>query len=173
MSRHKVSEAAVLVGKNRKTLYAHISSGKISAQLDEEGTKFIDTSELIRVYGEIKQPSAKAEQEQQLNQQTQATQDLLRELIGVVQNQQAELKAMKEELARRPRLSLASDHQRIHIESHTIPEKPVIEHEAEPKALNETKAPEKVEWQAAGKRLSQSASKAAKTVKGWIARIKS
>ncbi|WP_330926769.1 hypothetical protein [Candidatus Sororendozoicomonas aggregata] len=163
MSRHKVSEAAVLVGKNRKTLYAHISSGKISAQIDEEGTKFIDTSELVRVYGEIK-PPPEPEPAFQMDLQTQATQDLLRELIGVVQNQQIELRAIKEELARYPRLP-TNDHQRIHIESHTISEKAAIAHDTE------CKKPEvsgKIEWRAAGKRVTQSASKAAEKVKSWL-----
>lgn len=50
MSLVSVTEAAVLVGKSNPTIYRHIKSGKLSR--DSGG--LIDTSELIRVYGELK-----------------------------------------------------------------------------------------------------------------------
>lgn len=46
-----IAKAAELTGRSRKTLYAHIKDGKISAKTDNEGNKVIDTSELLRVYG--------------------------------------------------------------------------------------------------------------------------
>lgn len=50
-----VSEAARLVGKTRKTIQRHISIGKLSKVTGATGIQGIDTSELIRVYGEINQ----------------------------------------------------------------------------------------------------------------------
>lgn len=45
-----ISEASRLTGKARKTLYAHIKSGKVTSSLDKDNVRKIDTSELVRVY---------------------------------------------------------------------------------------------------------------------------
>lgn len=50
-----ITEASKLTDKARKTLYAHINKGKLSCATQEDGSKLIDTAELIRVYGDIKQ----------------------------------------------------------------------------------------------------------------------
>lgn len=57
MSNQKItiSEAAKLVSKSPKTLYAAIKTGKLSVTTDSEGQKVVAISELIRVYGEISQ----------------------------------------------------------------------------------------------------------------------
>ena len=54
MALLSVSEAAKLVGKSVKTIYRHIDTGKLSFTHNDNGVKSIDTSELIRVYGELK-----------------------------------------------------------------------------------------------------------------------
>lgn len=59
MALLSVSKAADLVGLNRKTMYSHIKSGKVSANKDNKGTLLIDTSELIRVFGELRQEQDK------------------------------------------------------------------------------------------------------------------
>ena len=48
-----VSKAAELVGLSRKTMYAHVKSGKVSASKGNKGSLLIDTSELIRVFGNL------------------------------------------------------------------------------------------------------------------------
>ena len=50
MAKLNITQAAKVVGKRRATLYEHIKKGKLSRNSD--GT--IDTSELIKVYGELK-----------------------------------------------------------------------------------------------------------------------
>ena len=50
-----VSKAAGLVGLNRKTMYAYVRSGKVSASKDSKWSLLIDTSELIRVFGVLRQ----------------------------------------------------------------------------------------------------------------------
>lgn len=50
----RISKASELTGKSQQTLYRHIASGKLSATTKgTEKGKFIDTSELIRCYGEL------------------------------------------------------------------------------------------------------------------------
>jgi len=49
-----ISEASKLVGKTTRTIQRHVVSGKISKTTTPNGLAGIDTSELIRVYGQIK-----------------------------------------------------------------------------------------------------------------------
>ncbi|MBF0398792.1 MAG: hypothetical protein HQK78_18590 [Desulfobacterales bacterium] len=54
MAKVSISEASKLVGIARQNLYKnYINTGKISVTT-KDGTKHIDTSELIRVFGELK-----------------------------------------------------------------------------------------------------------------------
>ncbi|EMG0348676.1 DNA-binding protein [Salmonella enterica] len=54
-----ISEAARLTGKARSTLHKYIKQGKLSTTTDSEtGTKKVDTSELLRVFGSIKATGA-------------------------------------------------------------------------------------------------------------------
>lgn len=79
---HTISEAARLAGKSRRTIYAHISSGKLSAKRNPEGKQVIDTSELMRVYGALHDSHSEDETEQQAETvQMQAEIERLRELL--------------------------------------------------------------------------------------------
>ena len=49
-----ITEAAKLAGKSKQTLYRHVRLGTLSRGSDT----LIDTSELMRVYGELKQVDA-------------------------------------------------------------------------------------------------------------------
>jgi hypothetical protein len=53
MSVVSITEAARLVGRNRKTIYKYLSSGSLSSVSMAAGGRGIDTSELIRVFGEF------------------------------------------------------------------------------------------------------------------------
>lgn len=55
MALVSISEAAKLTGKSRRTLYRHIDTGKLSLTHSGTGERVIDTSELLRVYGELSQ----------------------------------------------------------------------------------------------------------------------
>jgi hypothetical protein len=48
-----ISEGARLVGMDRKTLYKHIKSGRLSATRDANNQRQVAISELERVYGEL------------------------------------------------------------------------------------------------------------------------
>ena len=46
-----IAEAARLTGRDRKSLYRDIKSGRLSATLGDSGTRQVAVSELLRVYG--------------------------------------------------------------------------------------------------------------------------
>ena len=55
MARVSISEAARLIGISRGSLYkSYLNKGAISVSSDSSGKKSIDTSELLRVFGELK-----------------------------------------------------------------------------------------------------------------------
>ena len=53
MALISLAEAAKLVGRSKRTLYRDVTKGCLSVSQDVTGVKMVDTSELIRVYGEI------------------------------------------------------------------------------------------------------------------------
>jgi len=48
-----LTEAAAAVGKDRSTIHRNIEKGRLSAVLDASGERRVDTSELIRVFGQL------------------------------------------------------------------------------------------------------------------------
>lgn len=54
MTQHSINEAAKLVGRSPKTIYRLVKQGFLSSTLDENRKKQIDTSELIRVFGQLR-----------------------------------------------------------------------------------------------------------------------
>ena len=48
-----ISEAARLVGKDRRTVQRHVNKGRLSKVTRPGGSVGVDTSELVRVYGEL------------------------------------------------------------------------------------------------------------------------
>jgi len=52
-----ISEAARLTGKSRKTIQRYVADGRMSVSQLDAGKKGIETSELIRVFGEMSHPS--------------------------------------------------------------------------------------------------------------------
>lgn len=58
-TRLNLTQAAKAAGVTRRTLYNHISQGKVTASRDEKNNPVIDVSELIRVYGNVNLPVKK------------------------------------------------------------------------------------------------------------------
>lgn len=54
MTKVTISEAARRVGVARSTLLRHIKNGKVSKVIGKDGKPSVDTSELFRVYGDLK-----------------------------------------------------------------------------------------------------------------------
>ncbi len=91
MAWHTVHEAQNLTGKSRRTLYRDMAAGRLSWQLEGESSRRLDTSELIRVYGELK-PLAQSKTEKKAHGDTAHGTDNSALIL-------AELKALREEVA--------------------------------------------------------------------------
>ena len=50
-------DAAAAVGVTRQTIYRYTKSGKLSAVIRDDGTQGVDTSELLRVFGSLRDPA--------------------------------------------------------------------------------------------------------------------
>lgn len=91
MAWHTIKEAQILTGKSRRTLYRDMSTGRLSWEPEGESARRLETSELIRVYGELK-PLAQPEDQTKAHAVTdRGTPDTALIL--------AELKALREEMA--------------------------------------------------------------------------
>ncbi|MFO6300673.1 entry exclusion protein 1 [Rahnella selenatireducens] len=53
MAWHSVAQSQKLVSKSRRTLYRDMASGLVSYRTNDKGHREIETSELIRCYGDI------------------------------------------------------------------------------------------------------------------------
>jgi hypothetical protein len=53
MAQHPIAEAASLVNRDRRTLYKDIKRGRLTATTSATGERQVETSELIRVYGNL------------------------------------------------------------------------------------------------------------------------
>jgi hypothetical protein len=51
-TKYTITAAHRITGKSRTTIQKHLKKGKLSYAEDDEGVKWIDASELIRVYGD-------------------------------------------------------------------------------------------------------------------------
>lgn len=51
-TKYTISAANRITGKSRTTIAKHIRSGRLSVTQDDQGNKFIDAAELMRVYGD-------------------------------------------------------------------------------------------------------------------------
>ena len=107
MAKLNLTQAAKAAGIARGTLYKHIDEGKISCQLDDKGKRVIDTSELMRVYGEIKQPETNSERSEERPIEHKETQEeteiteVLRERIKDLEKQVEDLRQDKEVSSKR------------------------------------------------------------------------
>jgi hypothetical protein len=61
--RHTIDEAASLVGRTRRSLYRAMTEGRLSYGLEADKRRYIDTAELLRVYGAFEPPSQDVTQE--------------------------------------------------------------------------------------------------------------
>ncbi|HEM8308183.1 DNA-binding protein [Providencia rettgeri] len=105
MALVSISEAARLTGKARSTLHKYIKQGKLSTTTDQNtGSKSIETSELIRVFGIISNSTTTysdsvthvSKQQQETPNDTQ----LLQTKLQLLEQENAHLKAEKELLSK-------------------------------------------------------------------------
>ncbi|WP_426883440.1 hypothetical protein [Serratia bockelmannii] len=53
MAWHSVAQAQALTGKSRRTLYRDMAAGRVSWRSNADGKRELETTELLRVYGEL------------------------------------------------------------------------------------------------------------------------
>ncbi|MGP1047296.1 entry exclusion protein 1, partial [Serratia sp. CY55921] len=53
MAWHSVAQAQALTGKSRRTLYRDMAAGRVSWRTSADGKRELETTELLRVYGEL------------------------------------------------------------------------------------------------------------------------
>lgn len=99
MAKLNLSQAAKVVGKNRVTLWRHINAGKLSAERGHDGNPLVDTSELLRVYGVLKQ-DATYEPEKKQHNETPSYEELL-QLVKEMRKEQSEMKSLILDLSNR------------------------------------------------------------------------
>lgn len=99
MAKLNISQAAKAVGKDRRTIQRHIGQGKLSCEINGNGQKLLETSELIRVYGELKEIAAeeKTRQDEQKSQRTaSAAVEILQQENAMLKEQVGDLKQERE-----------------------------------------------------------------------------
>ena len=92
MALVSISEAARLTGKSRKTIHTYVTSGKVTKVTDTQGRPKIDTSELIRVFGDIKVTDSK--QKSQCN----FSQDVTPKIVTPAVNENHQIEILKKEV---------------------------------------------------------------------------
>ncbi|MCH8294676.1 DNA-binding protein [Candidatus Poribacteria bacterium] len=100
MAKLNITQAAKTVGVHRSTIQRHIKQGLISCQVNGNGEKVIDTAELIRHYGELKEPATPDAVLHDDAMQHHATPDatgILQEKISLLEQHISELQKDKEE----------------------------------------------------------------------------
>jgi len=85
-----VRQATELTGKGRSSLYRDMAKGLLSYRTEADGGRVVDTSELIRVYGELRQGETHDRDELRLSDETKK---MVSEALI------AEIKALREEVA--------------------------------------------------------------------------
>lgn len=103
MARVSISKAIKLAGVSRSTFYSsYINKGRVTVSSDTNGKKYIDTSELIRVFGELQkdQPDTLDSSPEHLTEQVRTPQKTeLNELSIEVEKLRFESEQLKEQLS--------------------------------------------------------------------------
>ena len=100
-----ITEAAKLYGKQRKTIYRHLDTGRLSAGVRGDGKRVIDLSELIRCYGEPSQalPTSASDTKKTHDtpqSDTPLTHSLIAELVELNRRQADQLERMADRIER-------------------------------------------------------------------------
>jgi hypothetical protein len=92
MSKLTITEAVRVIPVSESKLRRDMKAGVVSFEVDEKGKKHFDPSELARMYGEIALPENNG-QVKENNQQPSETGHDSKEIIALLEQQNADLKA--------------------------------------------------------------------------------
>jgi len=111
MAWHSVRQALVLTGKARSTLYRDMAKGRVSYRTDPDGSRSVETSELIRAYGELRQ--GETEKRDTRGQVDETANLAMSELVSEIRSLREEVSGLKAELQKMRRIenkSASSEH---------------------------------------------------------------
>ena len=101
MPKLNLTQAAKAAGISRASIYNHIKEGKISVEQNKKGERVIDTSELMRVYGDLKiSKTHKASKKKTVKVFNTEIIRTLRQRVGGLEMQIRDLRKDKEDLQR-------------------------------------------------------------------------
>lgn len=111
MARLTIKEAVAIAPISESTLRRDIKSGKVSSEKDDRGRRRIDTAELVRVYGQLTQPTESTDtkmnavdtlQNSPMNvNETPDTADNNPKVVALLENQIADLRSQFEQSTER------------------------------------------------------------------------
>lgn len=96
MAWHSVRQALKLTGKARSTLYRDMAKGRVSYRTEPDGGRSVETSELIRVYGELRQ--GETEKRDTRGQPGETANLAITELVAEIRALREEVSGLKTEL---------------------------------------------------------------------------
>jgi len=96
MAWHSVRQALKLTGKARSTLYRDMAKGRVSYRTEPDGSRSVETSELIRVYGELRQ--GETEKRDTRGQPSETANLAITELVAEIRALREEVSGLKTEL---------------------------------------------------------------------------
>jgi len=112
-----VIEASPLIGKSSQTIYRHIKQGKLSKSSNGK----IDTSELIRVYGELRKPETPCTtQNEQPMLQVESDGDSAKWLKSQIEKLQDDIKQIKAESLERENQAIARENRLMALIEHKL-----------------------------------------------------
>jgi len=109
-----ISEASRLTGKTRATIHRHINTGKLSKVVNDTGGYGLDISELIRVYGSIKDSDNKQDSNVKIEQHNTEAVNALKARLAVLE---AENNVLKDHVSSLKQALHLIEHKTIELES--------------------------------------------------------
>lgn len=91
-----VRQATELTGKARSSLYRDMAKGRVSYRSEADGGRVLETSELIRVYGELRKDETHGRDELRLRDETEKT--VSEALITEIKSLREEVAGLRQEM---------------------------------------------------------------------------
>lgn len=107
MAWHSIKQAQELTGKARSTLYRDMNAGRLSYRTESDNRRSIETTELIRVYGEVKHDATLSRDN---HGQGDETHKVMSELVQEMRALRGEVAGLKAELQEVRRIEHKPEH---------------------------------------------------------------